>query len=89
MLLKTPYADVVSERFVPYQQGCLYRLAACSVIFLTLQDASGRLQISLRLPTMAESDLAVLRDTLDLGDFLGVAGVMWTTRTWIQVRRPN
>jgi lysyl-tRNA synthetase class 2 len=59
----------------------LLRQVSKKMIFLTLQDASGRLQVSLRLPTLPETELAVLRDTLDLGDFLGVRGAMWTTRT--------
>jgi lysyl-tRNA synthetase, class II len=59
----------------------LLRVISKKLIFLTLQDRSGRLQVSLRLPTLPEADLALLRDTLDLGDFLGVKGAMWTTRT--------
>ena len=59
----------------------LLRVISRKLIFLTLQDRSGRLQISLRLPTLPETDLAHLRDTLDLGDFLGVRGVLWTTKT--------
>jgi len=59
----------------------LKRDVSKKMIFLTLQDRSGQMQISLRLPTLPEADLAVLRDTLDLGDFLGVKGVVWTTRT--------
>jgi lysyl-tRNA synthetase, class II len=59
----------------------LLRVISKKMIFLTLQDRSGRLQISLRLPTMPDAELAVLRDALDLGDFLGVRGAMWTTRT--------
>jgi lysyl-tRNA synthetase class 2 len=59
----------------------LLRQVSKKMIFLTLQDRSGRLQVSLRLPTMPEADLAILRDALDLGDFLGVEGPMWTTRT--------
>jgi lysyl-tRNA synthetase class 2 len=59
----------------------LLRQVSKKMIFLTLQDRSGRLQVSLRLPTMSEADLALVRDALDLGDFLGVEGAMWTTRT--------
>ncbi len=59
----------------------LLRQVSKKMVFLTLQDRSGRLQVSLRLPTMSEADLALVRDALDLGDFLGVEGVMWTTRT--------
>jgi lysyl-tRNA synthetase class 2 len=59
----------------------LKRDVSKKMIFLTLQDRSGQMQVSLRLPTMPEPELAVVRDALDLGDFLGVKGVMWTTRT--------
>jgi lysyl-tRNA synthetase class 2 len=59
----------------------LLRGAGKKLIFLTLQDRSGQMQVSLRLPTLPEEELSLLRDSLDLGDFLGVRGVMWTTRT--------
>jgi lysyl-tRNA synthetase class 2 len=59
----------------------LLRGAGKKLIFLTLQDRSGQMQASLRLPTLPEEELALLRDALDLGDFLGVRGVVWTTRT--------
>jgi lysyl-tRNA synthetase class 2 len=59
----------------------LLRQVSKKLVFLTLQDRAGRLQISLRLPTLPEAELALLIETLDLGDFLGVRGVMWTTRT--------
>jgi lysyl-tRNA synthetase class 2 len=59
----------------------LLRRVSKKMIFLTLQDRSGRLQVSLRLPTLPETELRLLDDVLDLGDFLGVRGVMWTTKT--------
>jgi lysyl-tRNA synthetase class 2 len=59
----------------------LLRRVSKKMIFLTLQDRTGRMQVSLRLPTLPEADLRLLDDCLDLGDFLGVKGVLWTTRT--------
>jgi len=75
-----PLADAVDGVSVA-GRVMLKRDVSKKMIFLTLQDRSGQMQISLRLPTMPEAELAVLRDALDLGDFLGVKGVMWTTRT--------
>ncbi len=75
-----PLADAV-EGVCLAGRVMLLRVISKKMIFLTLQDRSGRLQISLRLPTLSEAQLAVMRDALDLGDFLGVKGVMWTTRT--------
>lgn len=75
-----PLADTTGDVSVA-GRVMLLRVISKKMIFLTLQDRSGRMQISLRLPTLPEPELAVLRDALDLGDFLGVKGVMWTTRT--------
>lgn len=49
--------------------------------FLTLQDRAGKVQVSFRAGTLPESDLELMRKALDTGDFLGVQGKMWTTRT--------
>jgi len=48
--------------------------------FLHLQDRSGRLQIYVQKPSLAEKDRAVF-DLLDLGDILGVEGTLFTTKT--------
>ncbi len=75
-----PLADQIDGVAVAGRVMLLRKIGG-KLIFLTLQDRSGRLQISLRLPTLPETELALLRDALDLGDFLGVKGVMWTTKT--------
>ncbi|MCG3133139.1 MAG: Lysine--tRNA ligase, heat inducible [Planctomycetes bacterium] len=49
--------------------------------FLTLQDRAGRIQVSFRAGSLPDADLDLMRKALDTGDFLGVRGAMWTTRT--------
>ena len=51
------------------------------LIFLTLQDRSGRMQIALRRPTLDVDAMRILRQNLDLGDHLGVRGTIFVTRT--------
>lgn len=48
--------------------------------FLHLADASGRIQVYLREDELGQEAYALL-DQLDLGDYLGVAGSMFRTRT--------
>ncbi len=59
----------------------LKRQISKKMIFLTLQDRTGRMQIALRKDTLDSEELRVLRRTLDVGDFLGVSGRTWVTRT--------
>ncbi len=47
--------------------------------FLDLRDGSGRLQLYLQKQTLGEDQFGLLRH-LDLGDFVGVAGTLFTTR---------
>lgn len=51
------------------------------LVFLTLQDWSGRLQVSFRAGSLPDAEMDLLRRTLDVGDFLGLRGKLWTTRT--------
>jgi len=51
------------------------------LVFLTLQDRSGKMQVSFRAGTLADDAMDLLRRTLDVGDFLGVRGKTWVTRT--------
>jgi lysyl-tRNA synthetase class 2 len=51
------------------------------LVFLTLQDASGRMQVSFRAGTLADASMDLMRKSLDVGDFLGVAGKHWVTKT--------
>jgi len=47
--------------------------------FADLRDATGRIQLYLRRDTLGEEGWALI-DLLDLGDFLGAAGTLFTTR---------
>lgn len=59
----------------------LLRKISKKLIFLTLQDRSGSMQISLRGDTLPNEVRNLLRRTLDLGDLLGIRGRIWRTRT--------
>src|SRR3990172_8172222 len=48
--------------------------------FLDLRDGSGRLQVYLKRDTLGDPTYEVLHD-IDLGDFLGVAGTLFRTKT--------
>jgi lysyl-tRNA synthetase class 2 len=50
------------------------------LIFLHLSDAGGRLQLALRKDRL-EAQLDRFRETVDRGDYIGVEGSMFTTRT--------
>ena len=49
--------------------------------FLTLQDHSGRLQIALREEAIGEKAYKDALESLDLGDFIGVSGERFATKT--------
>jgi lysyl-tRNA synthetase class 2 len=50
------------------------------VTFLDVRDGSGRVQVYIKRDIVGEKTYALL-DALDLGDFLGVSGPMFRTRT--------
>jgi len=58
--------------------------------FAHIEDASGRLQLYLRLNILGEELYATVRDLYDLGDIVGAEGVLFRTRTGeetLEVRR--
>ncbi len=59
----------------------LRRQVSKKLVFLTLQDRAGAMQVSLRAGTLPDEALATLLRTLDVGDFLGIDGAVWVTRT--------
>lgn len=79
----TPYLASLQE------EGPLLSLAGRLVsarymgkaIFCHLQDGSGRIQIYLRYDVLGEERYAFFRREFDLGDFLGVQGRLFRTRT--------
>ncbi len=50
------------------------------LIFATLADRDGTLQISLEKNTLSPEQFQVARKLLDHGDFMGLEGEMWTTK---------
>ena len=59
----------------------LKRQISKKMIFLTLQDRSGQMQACLRQDTLDDETLGRLRRALDNGDFVGLRGAIWVTRT--------
>jgi lysyl-tRNA synthetase class 2 len=59
----------------------LKRQISKKMIFLTLQDRSGQMQACLRKDTLDAEQLRILRRGLDNGDFIGLRGNIWITRT--------
>ncbi len=60
------------------------------VQFANLIDSSGKLQLFVRLQSVGEEAYELFRSTVDLGDVIGVAGTLFTTRTGeqtLEVRR--
>jgi lysyl-tRNA synthetase class 2 len=51
------------------------------LVFGQVQDARGRIQFALRKDALGPERFRLLLDNLDLGDFLGVAGPLFRTRT--------
>lgn len=48
--------------------------------FLTIHDASGRMQVALQSGSIDDAEHARIREVLDVGDFVGVRGKCWKTR---------
>ena len=51
------------------------------VAFAHVEDASGRIQLYLRLNILGEDSYATVVDLYDLGDIVGAEGVLFRTRT--------
>ncbi len=49
--------------------------------FVRLSDLQGELQLALRKDVVGEETYATFRDTVDLGDFIGAEGEIFTTKT--------
>jgi lysyl-tRNA synthetase class 2 len=45
------------------------------ITFATLQDASGQLQIAFRTESVGKDEYALMLETLDLADIIGIVGV--------------
>ncbi|HPQ42420.1 MAG TPA: OB-fold nucleic acid binding domain-containing protein, partial [bacterium] len=51
------------------------------LMFAHLQDVSGKIQIALRRDGVGEEMFSLAKNVLDIGDFIGVRGTMFVTRT--------
>lgn len=51
------------------------------LMFLHLQDITGKIQIALRKGGISDESFGLAKDVLDIGDFIGVEGRMFITRT--------
>ncbi len=51
------------------------------LMFLHLQDITGKIQIALRKGGISDEEFDQAKDVLDIGDFIGVEGRIFVTRT--------
>ncbi len=51
------------------------------LVFAHLQDISGKLQIAIRPDGVGQDAFNLFKENIDIGDFLGVEGTMFVTRT--------
>ena len=51
------------------------------LLFGQIQDFNGRIQFSLRADTLSKEIIKFFDKTVDLGDFIGIKGTLWTTKT--------
>ncbi|RMF19581.1 MAG: lysine--tRNA ligase [Candidatus Dadabacteria bacterium] len=49
--------------------------------FLDVRDGSGRIQVHVRKDALAEDEFAIYKQIVDLGDFIGVEGTLFRTKT--------
>ncbi len=57
--------------------------------FLTLQDIKGRIQVSIKIDMVGEDAYSFFKKYIDLGDFIGVEGEIFTTHTGEKTIRAN
>ncbi|MFT7619159.1 MAG: lysyl-tRNA synthetase class 2 [Planctomycetota bacterium] len=57
--------------------------------FITLQDVSGRCQVSIRQDDVGPDVYKIVKKLVDIGDFIGVAGEIYTTKTGEKTVRAN
>jgi lysyl-tRNA synthetase, class II len=90
----TPYASQYDcshtvQEAVNQPEGTVVRIAGRlmsrrsfgKLIFGHLQDRSGKGQISLKKGQLSETQWLVINEVLDIGDFIGIEGVVWVTKT--------
>jgi lysyl-tRNA synthetase class 2 len=57
--------------------------------FLTIQDIGGRIQLSIKIDMVGEEKYELFKKYIDLGDFIGVEGEVFTTHTGEKTIRAN
>lgn len=57
--------------------------------FLTIQDIKGRIQISIKIDMVGEEKYQFFKKYIDIGDFIGVEGEVFTTHTGEKTIRAN
>ena len=57
--------------------------------FLTIQDIEGRIQVSIKIDVVGEEKYNFFKKYIDLGDFIGVEGEVFTTHTGEKTIRAN
>ncbi|HRH23735.1 MAG TPA: OB-fold nucleic acid binding domain-containing protein, partial [Candidatus Magasanikbacteria bacterium] len=51
------------------------------VIFADIQDITGRIQLFVQAKELGEAEFEKFRETIRIGDIVGVSGVLFVTRT--------
>ena len=49
--------------------------------FLTIRDIEGKIQLSIKIDLVGEENYQFFKDNIDLGDFIGASGEVFTTHT--------
>lgn len=57
--------------------------------FITIGDVEGRLQLSFKLDTLGEEKYNFFKTNIDIGDFIGAEGEIFTTQTGEKTLRAN
>lgn len=59
----------------------VFRRPMGRLAFVVVQDGTDRLQLAFRQDVLGEAEYELFKDTVDLGDWLGVRGTLFRTRT--------
>jgi lysyl-tRNA synthetase class 2 len=84
-----PGTESAAAALAGYVEGRAVRIAGRVVsvrdmgksVFAHLQDESGRIQVYFQKQEIGEGHFAIWKRLLDIGDFVGVEGVQFTTKT--------
>nr|WP_276328730.1 lysine--tRNA ligase [Francisella halioticida] len=87
--LQVKYSDKTKQELEELEPKEFYKVTGRAVLrrvmgkasFITLQDLSGRIQIYLKKSDLPEGQYNTFKNLCDLGDIVGVSGIMFKTNT--------